>query len=194
MRFSEWRSKVKYYSEITDIWPIARRYLVIGAFDGALTIMGVVLGALAGGAGPEHVNIIVFASISAAIALAVSSAVGAYEAERVEKRITQRSLERALLSSISSEHQEAYRFAVWISTIVHGMAPILAALVPLIPFFFLDFSIAAWTSISVTLLLLFFVGCFLGRLSKEEMFITGLRFVAAGLGTAIILFLLGVGH
>ncbi|MEM2900240.1 MAG: hypothetical protein QXT63_05565, partial [Thermoplasmata archaeon] len=36
--------RLDYYDELTDWKSISRRYFVIGAFDGALTILGVVLG------------------------------------------------------------------------------------------------------------------------------------------------------
>jgi VIT family len=79
------RSRVKMAVEMHDLLPIARRYFVIGAFDGALTIMGVILGAYA--AGELTKNLVLVAGSATAIALSVSSAVGAYEAERIESSI-----------------------------------------------------------------------------------------------------------
>ena len=64
---------------MTELGSLTRRYIVIGAFDGALTIVAIVLAALAGtmlfGAfiDPIEVNIIVRAGLSAAIGLAISS-------------------------------------------------------------------------------------------------------------------------
>src|SRR5438034_6214273 len=86
MDLRAWRRRIREYDEITNVGPIVRRYFVIGAFDGALTILGIIIGTVAVAADESHKAIILSASIGAGIALAVSSAVGAYEAERVEKK------------------------------------------------------------------------------------------------------------
>ncbi len=188
-----WRQRIKEYSEITDLGPIARRYFVIGAFDGALTILGIIVGAVASGVGESEKAIVLTASISAAIALAVSSAVGAFEAERVEKKLDIRSLERAMLTRLSEEHKGAFRFAAYTSALVHGVAPLIAALPPLVPFLLLPTGEAAIAAVVVTLLFLFAMGAYLGSLVRERMVYTGLRFIGAGLITALILWLLRGG-
>jgi len=184
-----WRQRIREYSEITDLGPIARRYFVIGAFDGALTILGIIVGAAASGVGESEKAIILTASISAAIALAVSSAVGAFEAERVEKKLDIRSLERAMLTRLSEEHKGAFRFAAYTSALVHGVAPLIAALPPVIPFLLLPMNEAAIVALIVTLAFLFVMGAYLGALVRERAVYTGLRFIAAGLLTALVLWL-----
>lgn len=180
------------YGEITNIGPVVRRYFVIGAFDGALTILGVVLGiALTRGDVPGSSRLVVVAGISAAIALAVSSTVGAYEAERVEKKLDQRTIERAMLAELSQEHREAFRFAAILSALVHGIAPLVAALVPVVPFLLLPFWQAAAAAVVVTLGLLFAIGAYLGTIVPERIIVTGLRFAIAGGATALALWILG---
>ena len=131
------------------------------------------------------------ASFGAAIALSVSSAVGAYEAERVEKKLDIRTIERALLARLSEEHREAFRFAAIVSALVHGVAPLIAALLPVIPFLLLDARTATIAAIVITLVILFVLGVYLGNLVRERVVVTGLRFAAAGIGTALILWFLG---
>ncbi len=188
-----WRERVKEYSEITDLGPIARRYFVIGAFDGALTILGIVVGAAAAGVSEQEKAIVLTASISAAIALAVSSGVGAYEAERVEKKLDIRSLERAMLTRLSEEHKDAFRFAAYSSALVHGVAPLVAALPPVVPYLLLPTGEATLVAIATTLVFLFAMGAYLGSLVMERFVFTGLRFVAAGVATTIILWLVHGG-
>lgn len=183
-----WRQRIRDYADITNIGPIVRRYFVIGAFDGALTILGVIIGASVQGASR---GLIVIASVSAGIGLAVSSAVGAFEAERVEKKLDQYTLERAMLSKMSEEHREAFRFAAFASALVHGIAPLFAAIMPVLPYLFLDIGPATVASITVTFAILFSIGAYLGRLVRDRFFQTGFRFVAAGLATAVLLWLLG---
>jgi predicted membrane protein (TIGR00267 family) len=186
-----WRRRLREYDEITNVRPIIRRYFVIGAFDGALTVLGIIIGASAFGDLEAHKALVISASFGAAIALAVSSAVGAYEAERVEKKLDIRTIERAMLARLSEEHQEAFRFAAILSAIVHGIAPLIAALPPLIPFLLLDARTATVAAVVITLLMLFALGVYLGNLVRERVLVTGLRFAAAGIGTALILWLLG---
>ena len=182
------RSRVKMAVEMHDLLPIARRYFVIGAFDGALTIMGVILGAYAAGALTK--NLVLVAGSATGIALSVSSAVGAYEAERIESVIQHREIERAMLSTVEGTRKESAKIGNLASAFVHGIAPLIAALIPLIPFFFMPELDAMVVAIVITIAFLFVMGSYLGSLIKEMIFYTGLRFVAAGLITAIIVFLL----
>src|SRR3989304_4815879 len=87
MGLRAWQKGSRDSNETTNVGPIGRRYFVIGAFDGALTILGIVVGAFAVGAGEETRHLVIIASISAAIGLAAGGAVGAYEAERGGKKM-----------------------------------------------------------------------------------------------------------
>lgn len=191
MSLRSWVSKIRAYNEITDIGPVARRYFVIGAFDGCLTVLGLIIGAFLAGAGEAHKGLIIAASVSAAIALAISSTVGAYEAERLEKMVDQKSLEHAMLSSVSEEQRSAYRYAAFLSAVIHGVAPLIAALLPVLPYFFMAFVPATAAAVAITLAFLFILGSWLAGIAQENFFITGLRFVAAGAATSLILLLIG---
>ncbi len=50
MDLRAWRRRIREYDEITNVGPIIRRYFVIGAFDGALTILGIIIYTAAVGA------------------------------------------------------------------------------------------------------------------------------------------------
>src|SRR5207249_1710066 len=54
MDLGAWRRRIREYDEITNVGPIIRRYFVIGAFDGALTVLGIIIGAYAVGASETH--------------------------------------------------------------------------------------------------------------------------------------------
>ena len=151
------------------------------------------MGAAASGAGDAERGLVLTASVSAAIALAVSSAVGAFEAERVEKKLDIGTLERAMLTRLSEEHKGAFRFAAYASALVHGIAPLIAALPPVVPFLLLPFQQAIPVAVAVTLVFLFAMGAYLGSIVRERLVYTGLRFVAAGLATAAGLWLLPGG-
>lgn len=185
---------MKFHFTLTKSGAIARRYFVIGAFDGALTILGVILGAYVaeGHLHPELAKqLILGAGLAGGIALAVSSTVGAYEAERVEHILSHQHLEKAMLRPVEGTRKEAMRVSITVSAFVHGIAPLLAAFVPLVPFFFMSLDNAVLMAIILTLAFLFVLGAYLGSLIKEMIVYTGLRFVIAGLGTAIVLILIG---
>ncbi len=192
--FSDRLKKIRFHFTITKSGAIARRYFVIGAFDGALTILGVILGAYVaeGHTHPELAKqLILGAGFAGGIALAVSSTVGAYEAERVEHVLNHQQLEKAMLRPVEGDRKEAIRTSTWLSAFVHGVAPLLAAFVPLVPFFFMSLDNAVVTAIGMTIAFLFALGAYLGSIIKEMILYTGLRFVIAGLGTSIILILIG---
>lgn len=192
MSLSRFRQRIREISEITDLGSTSRRYFVLGAFDGTLVVLGVVLGAYAVGASAEQMDVVLYAGLAAAVALSVSSLVGAFEAERVEKLLSQANLEKALLTDVSEEHAEAFRLATILSAIVHAAAPLIAAMTPLLPFVILhELGWAALCSIILTLSVLFILGAYLGNLVKEKIFMSGMRFVLAGMATAVILFIIG---
>ena len=183
------RKKLKLATEMHDLLPIARRYFVIGAFDGALTIMGIILGAYA--VGELSDRLVIVAGMAAGVALAVSSAVGAYEAERIESALQHKEIERAMLSSIEGTRKQTAKIGNIVSAFIHGIAPLIASFIPLIPFFILPEIEAMTAAIIITLTFLFAMGAYLGSLLKEMILYTGLRFAAAGLITAILVFLIG---
>lgn len=187
---SRFRRLVAIARQTEDLDSVMRRYFVIGAFDGALTILGFLFGAYAAGALTP--KLVVAAAVSGGVALSVSSLVGAYEAERVERRITLGRLRKSMLKEPSPDYVAAMRLAAWIAALVHAIAPLLAAIVPVIPFILLqDVGHAMPISIAITLTFLFAMGAYMGSFAKEFIVYSGLRFVVAGLATALIIYMLG---
>src|SRR2546430_3546446 len=111
MDFRAWRRRLREYDEITNVGPIIRRYFVIGAFDGALTVLGIIISSSAFGDLESHKALVLSASFGAAIALAVSSAAGAYEGGGVGKKPVIRPIEGALRAPLGKEHREPFPFA-----------------------------------------------------------------------------------
>jgi len=187
-------ARARYYDQLTGVFAISRRYFVIGAFDGALTVLGLVLGA----AGQTNdVTVILAAGLATSVALAVSSAFGAYEAERVEQDLQHQELESAMLTPVRGDKISAHRFAKILSSLIHGMAPMVAGLLPLVPFVLVPalftFEYAVIASVGITLVFLFMLGVFLGRLTGRNVAVAGIRLIVVAIATAIVTFLIG-GH
>lgn len=193
------RKKIREYQnyyKIAELPRLIRRYMVLGALDGALTILGVVLGAHLMGE-PLNSNAIVNAGILGGVALGISNAWGAYEAERIERERNIDRIERAMLCSIdNSVIAKAEKFAIIIAAVVHGISPAAAAIIPTLPFLLAANNLllgeqALTLSIGLTLTLLFILGAYLGRISKISSLFTGLRMVAMGVIISAICILFG---
>ena len=196
MGYREWRSRLRDYEEITHTAPMVRRYFVIGAFDGVLTILALILGAAAAGAAThtdptQLTHLILLSSGAAALGLSISSGLGAYEVERVERKLDQYTLEGAMLSQMGATHKGAFTYAAALSALVHALAPLIAAAFPVLPFLFLPFAAAIPVSVVIALAFLAVIGAYLGSLLRERLPMTALRFVLAGLVVAVVLYFLG---
>ncbi|HEX9708651.1 MAG TPA: VIT1/CCC1 transporter family protein [Candidatus Thermoplasmatota archaeon] len=187
-------ARARYYDKLTGVFSISRRYFVIGAFDGALTVLGLILGAAGHSTDP---GLILAAGLATSVALAVSSVFGAFEAERVEQDLERQGLEAAMLTEVRGDMVAAVRFATRVASLVHGVAPLLAGLLPLVPFLLvpsvLPFSEAVVWAALLTFAFLFFLGAYLGTITRRSLAVAGMRLVAVALATAIITILIG-GH
>ena len=180
--------RIKRYASRPEVESIARRYFILGAFDGALTILGVIIGAAA--SGNLDARLVMSAGIGGGIALSISSTVGAYEAERIEAKANGKETGRRSMSMWQNGYQNGQRIKALIPALVHGVSPLIAAAVPVIPFLIFDLNTAAVTSVTITLSFLFLMGLYLGSVAKERMIFTGIRFMLIGIVTSVLIVLL----
>lgn len=182
------------YSQLVSIGQIARRYFAMNAFDGVLTIIGVLMGNFT--AGVEEARIVVTTGLATCVAMGISGLWGAYLTEAAERRRELLELEGYTLTSLKETTLgQASRAAVLIVAIVDGLSPFLAALIVLLPFFFAPaFPEVRWiyiTALGLAMLALFGLGAFLGHVSRRNVAIYGLRTVVAGGISIAISLLLG---
>jgi predicted membrane protein (TIGR00267 family) len=182
-------------AEISNLGPIARRYFAMNAFDGTLTIMGIILASHF--ALHHDPRTIVSAGIGACLAMMFSGLAGTYLAEKAEREREFKEMERAMLRKLDKTLvQKASRFAIIVSSIVDGFAPFLAGLILLTPFLLIVVGIPlAWEtavliSAVVGFTMLFLLGIFLGRISEQNPWFYGLQTLGAGVATAVAIILL----
>jgi predicted membrane protein (TIGR00267 family) len=183
--------KWKRYSEISGVSSITRRYFVMNAFDGALTMLGVVIGAYVSGILYQS-TVIISAGIAGSIAMGASGVSGAYMTEKAERTKKLKKLEKAMLTDMKNGlHGKSHRFATIFAAIVDGASPALAAMLVISPFFLVNFGIISPESaflgcISLTLIVLSLLGVYLAKISEESMIKYGIQMLFVGLITAFL--------
>lgn len=183
--------RLREYNEILEIDALARRYLTLNAFDGALTILGIVVGSFFAGIG--DVRIILIAGFGASLAMGVSGFWGSYLTEKAERKKELHELEKSMLTRLrKTKIGRASKAAPYIMSSIDGLAPFFAALFVLIPFFVLPIGIAYYLSIGLAFFLLFLLGMFLGKISKENMIMSGIKMAIAGIIAIALTLLIGI--
>ncbi len=188
-------SYLREYDKLANISEIARRYFAMNAFDGVLTIIGVLMGNLV--AGVNSAQIVLSTGLATSVAMGISGLWGAYLTESAERQRDLQELNRVTLSDLSNTRiGRASRAAGVIVAVVDGISPFLAALIVLIPFFFagsiVDLTYVYYLSLGLALLTLFSLGLFLGNISRGRMIVYGFKTVLAGVVSIVISFFLGV--
>lgn len=183
--------KWKQYSEISDVGSITRRYFVMNAFDGALTMLGVVIGAYVSGV-INQPTVIISAGIAGSIAMGASGVSGAYMTEKAERKKKIKDLEKAMLTDMKNGlHDKSHKFATIFAAIVDGVSPALAAMAVVSPFFIVNSGIisaelAFFACITITLIVLCLLGVYLAKISDESMIKYGIQMLSVGLITAFL--------
>jgi len=183
------------YFQITGAQKIIRRYFAMNAFDGAMTSLGVVIGAyLSQIHDPRSVIGVI---ITSGIAMMVSGFSGTYMTESAERSHSLNELEDAMLVNLDDTvYGRANRFISVFAALVDGSAPFMASIPSVVPFLLvprlIDVATAFIASIGASLFTLFILGVYLGRISGENILYSGLKMVVSGVAVAIIALLLNV--
>jgi len=188
--FSGYLGKMQGYLRITRAKRILRRYFAMNAFDGAMTSLGVVIGAYITGISDSRA--VVGLIMVGGIAMAISGFSGTYMTESAERSKALDEIEEAMLVNLEDTiHGQASRFVSVFSGIVDGSAPFLASLPTVLPFALallglLPTQMAFFASVGAALTTLFLLGVFLGRISRGNVVYSGIKMVVAGVAVAIL--------
>lgn len=192
--FGDYLDEVGSYLRVTKAQKILRRYFAMNAFDGAMTSLGVVIGAyISNIADPRAVIGVIIVS---GVAMAVSGFSGTYMTESAERSKSLNELEEAMLIDLEDTlYGQASRFVSFFAAFVDGSAPFIASIPSVIPFYLshlrlLSLGVAFAISIGASLLTLFLLGIFLGRVSQRNVIYSGFKMVVAGVAVAILALLL----
>ncbi|WP_259363256.1 hypothetical protein [Colwellia sp. MB3u-4] len=178
---------------ITNSQDIMRRYFVVNGFDGALTMLGIIVGFSLGSI--TSLTVTINACVGAAIALAVSGLSSAYISEHAELKRTLVELENIMLVNMeNTAHGQAARWVPIFVALVNGLAPLVISLLIIAPLWLADagfsliFPPLLMASI-IAMTLIFFLGIFLGHVSGVSWLISGLRTLLISLVTIFLIYL-----
>ena len=188
-RLSQGIDNLREYERIAGFWQIARRALANNAFDGVLTMVGVVMGQWVGGV--ESAATVILTGIATSISIGVSGLWGAYLAESAERGRELAELEKISLTDLGgTKIGRASRAAVVVVSLVDGISPLISSLIVLTPFFIASLiggvAVSYVVSMVLALICLFGLGMFLGHISGRSLIGYGIRTAVAGVVAIII--------
>jgi predicted membrane protein (TIGR00267 family) len=172
-------SKLKRALNISRPGAIARRYFVTNGFDGALTLLGLLVGFRVGDT--FNLDTTLSAGFGTAVALGVSGLSSAYISESAERKQELDGLRAAMVDSLdNSAHEQAARLAPMVVALVNGLSPFAIAQLILLPIWLAKAGVPLPASpidlgIGCALALAFLLGVFLGRISQMFWLWAGLR-------------------
>jgi len=181
--------------EREDVRAISRRYFVSNGFDGTLTSIGVIVGAVLSGI-PDGLTVVKI-GLGAAVGLGTSAIWSVWEIERAETRAEILRIERAMLIDLDDTrvHRER-RGARVVHATASGLGPLIGVVIPLVPFLFegtvLSMAEAGVVGVALGIGVLAVFGAYMSTIAGQRWYVSALRMALAGLVVAVInLFLPG---
>jgi predicted membrane protein (TIGR00267 family) len=170
-----------------DIQAISRRYFVSNGFDGTLTAIGIVVGAVLSGI-PDGATVVKI-GLGAAVGLGTSAVWSVWEIERAETRAEIRRLERAMLTDLDDTRiKREGRGARLLHATMSGLGPLIGILIPLVPFLFegsvFTMDEAALIAVGLGVGILGAFGAYMGSISGQRWYVAAARMGLAGLVVA----------
>ena len=183
------RSRIARLFADDDVLAISRRYFVSNGFDGTLTSIGIVVGAVL--TGVSDGSTVIAIGVGAAVGLGTSALWSVWEIERAETLVERARLERAMLTSLEGTHvHRTQRRARVVHALSSGLGPVIGTLVPVTPFVFTESVLTMRDAATVGVLagigVLGLFGAYMGAISGQRWYIAAARMGLAGLVVALI--------
>jgi predicted membrane protein (TIGR00267 family) len=172
---------------------IARRYFVVNGFDGALAMLGMIIGFEV--SATEDLTVVINACLAAAIALGISGLSSAYVSEVAERKRALQKLEEAMIADLGqTAHGDAARWVpLWIA-LVNGLSPFFISLLILLPLLLTKAGVVLplaplHAAAIAALLLVFLLGVHLGRIAGISWLRSGVQTLLVAIVTAALIYL-----
>ena len=186
------------YASLLNAKEIARRMFVTNSFDGLLSTLGIILGNYA--SGTTSLNSYIGGVLGSSFALGFfSGMVATYLSERAERLNELRRTEKVMLHSLrGSIYEKAAKIVPVYVAVWSGLGALILPGIGVSPFIAaklagLSVGLTALVAASTAIVLgeLFLLGAYLGRISGENVLVSGARMAAIGLAAAAALAVLG---
>ena len=181
-----------YFLELIRKNAVIRRYIIMNSFDGALTILGILIATFL--AQIFDPAIIIVSSMGVIVSTGVSGMWGGYMAERAEKKKTRRELEKHMMTKLSSKKlaKELKKISIFMG-LANGLSSTIVSLLAIAPFFFAAAGLikvvdAFVYSFIIIFIIIFMLGYFIGKIARENVWFHGAMMVVVGLVVGAILY------
>jgi predicted membrane protein (TIGR00267 family) len=188
--------RIRFLLNLSRAHGIARRYFFTNGYDGALTMLGLIMAFYATGDVPTPT--VLNACLGAAIALCISGLTSAYISESEERKKELAELEKALVADLGdTEYGKATQWVpIWIA-LVNGLAPLLVSLFIISPLWMDQLGVPLpftplESAIGSAFLAIFLLGLFLGKVSGTFWLWTGLRALLIAVVTCLVILTLKI--
>lgn len=154
-----------------------------GLTDGVICITGLIIGVAVA---TSNINMIFIAAVTGGLADALGNSIGFYLSEHAERgtQIHARD-EHGVTTEVHSLKE------VFLSGALSFLATVFVLVVLLVPFFFLDINRSIISCFVITVVILFSLGTYVGKLSNEPTTRTGILYIILGIVGAAVSYLIG---
>lgn len=153
-----------------------------GITDGIICVIGTIMGAAAA---TESTGIAIIAGVLAGVSNSFANGIGVYISQS-----TERGVQKAKAEGGARIHVHTVRENI-ISAVSSFSASIVVSLSMVVPFVLFGITTAMAASFIIGVFILFLLGAYIAKISKESMLGHGLQYALLGVGGAVIGFLLG---
>jgi len=182
------------FIRITRSQRIARRYFVVNGFDGALTMLGLLMGFYV--SDQVALSVAISVCLGAAVALGMSGLTSAYISETAERAHELKVLEEAMITDLGeSAHGKAARLMPFLIAVINGLAPFLIALIIVLPL-----ALGHWYpelilkpveyATVLAFIIIFLLGVFLGRISGHFWLWSGFKTLFIAFITTLLIYVI----
>jgi predicted membrane protein (TIGR00267 family) len=156
-----------------------------GFVDGALSTMGIVIGAYAA-TGP----VVIAAAVGGALANSISNALSAYSSAEAEHYSEMRSIEDAMVSRElkGSSIERKMRRDTLIASASDGLATVVGGAIPILPYLFIKPPHATFLAAGLVVLMIFLIGIYLGKVSKRNIMFSAVKMAFFAIVIAVVVY------
>ena len=160
------------------------RYVILGAIDGILAVLGIIIGLSTASIEP---SLVIKAALGGGIALCLTNSIGSYLAESAVEYGKISEVEQALLQDLRNTRVEKLaRRNIMVDALLSGSSSFLGALIPIAPFVFFRDGTAAYISVALALAALVVLGLFSGKISSQSYIRSVVRMVGLGIIVVVV--------